>query len=48
VPRTPVLFITSVELEKARKVVPDDPRVRLLQKPLDWGAVEASIKALLP
>lgn len=47
VPRTPVLFITSVELEKARKIVPDNPRVRLLPKPLEWGAVEAAVKELL-
>jgi len=47
VPKTPVIFITSVELEKARKVVPDNPRTRLLGKPVDLGKLDAAVKELL-
>lgn len=47
VPKTPVVFITSVELEKARKVVPENPKTRLLPKPIDLSKLDAAVAELL-
>jgi CheY-like chemotaxis protein len=47
VPKTPVIFITSVEMDKARKVVPDNPKTRLLSKPVDLAKLDAAVADLL-
>jgi len=44
---TPFIFITSVPLEKARAIVPDTPRTRLLPKPIDFAKLEAAVAELL-
>jgi CheY-like chemotaxis protein len=46
--KIPVIFITGVPEEAARKLVPKDPKVRLLRKPLDLKSLEAAIQELLP
>jgi CheY-like chemotaxis protein len=44
----PVVFVTGLPLEKAQKLVPQSPKVRLLSKPLDPKALDEVLKALLP
>jgi CheY-like chemotaxis protein len=49
-PRTkdmPFIFLTAIATEKVRQIVPDDPKIRVLAKPLDLPALEASISELL-
>ena len=44
----PVIFITGIPLEEAKRVVPfDDPRVRLMHKPIDWVMLEQAIHELI-
>lgn len=43
----PVVFLTAVSPEQARKVVPESPRVRLLFKPIDIPALFQAIEELL-
>ncbi|MBI4422857.1 MAG: response regulator [Elusimicrobia bacterium] len=44
--RTPVIFVTSVILEKARMIVPETPLTRLMGKPIDLARLEATIAEL--
>ncbi len=43
----PVIFLTGMDAEKARGLVPHDPQVRLLAKPVDWTMLEQAIDELL-
>ncbi len=47
-PRLPVIFITGVNPEEAKKTLDDlkDPRVRLVPKPIDFAQLRAVIKQL--
>lgn len=47
VPKTPVIFITSLPLDRARLIVPDHPRTRLFRKPLDVEVFLAAVRELL-
>lgn len=47
VPKTPVIFITSLPLERARLVVPDNPQTRLFKKPLDIQGFLGAVRELL-
>lgn len=49
-PRTadlPVIFVTGVPLENAKKIVPDLPNVRLVGKPVDFAGLLALVEELL-
>lgn len=49
-PRTakiPVIFMTGVPLENAKKILPDKPTVRLMGKPLDFNKLVALVDELL-
>lgn len=46
-PRLPVIFITGMKREAALALIPpDDPYVRLVTKPIDFGQLRAVIKEL--
>lgn len=45
--QTPVIFITGVPLQNARKILPDSPRVRLLAKPVDMMVLLQNVDELL-
>jgi CheY-like chemotaxis protein len=42
----PVIFVSSMEREKALAVIPQDPLIRLVQKPVDWGKLREAIREL--
>jgi CheY-like chemotaxis protein len=43
----PVIFMTGMPLDEAKKVVPfSDPLIRLMKKPLDWVMLEQAIQEL--
>jgi CheY-like chemotaxis protein len=43
----PVIFMTGMPLEEARQLMPNETNVRLLNKPVDWAALQAAITELL-
>ncbi|MBI4346075.1 MAG: response regulator [Elusimicrobia bacterium] len=43
---TPVIFITAMERDAAQKMVPSDPRTRLVFKPVDFPKLRAAISEL--
>lgn len=43
----PIIFITSLNMEKVKKIVPDTSKTRLLPKPVDFAKLEAAMKELL-
>ncbi|MDD5657786.1 MAG: response regulator [Elusimicrobia bacterium] len=45
-PRLPVIFMTGMSLERARAMIPPDPCIRLVGKPLDFDQLRAAIKEL--
>jgi CheY-like chemotaxis protein len=45
-PMLPVVFMTGLKLEDARKMLPPDPHIRLIGKPIDFGTLRAAIKEL--
>lgn len=45
-PLLPVIFITGMKLEDARRMIPDDPKIRLLGKPIDFKQLRGMIKDL--
>lgn len=45
-PALPVIFITGLRLDTVAKMLPADPNIRLLGKPIDFGKLEAAIKEL--
>ena len=45
-PRLPVIFITGMSLEKARELLPKDPHIRLIGKPIDFEKLRVAIKEL--
>ena len=45
-PLLPVIFMTCMPLEEARKMIPPDPKIRLLGKPIDFEQLRAFIKEL--
>lgn len=47
VPKTPVIFITSLAIDRARLIVPDNPRTRLFGKPLDIEGFLGAVRELL-
>ena len=44
----PVIFISAHSYEKLAKILPNDPKTRFLQKPLDLKTLDALIAELLP
>ena len=42
----PVIFLTAITPEQAKKVIPESPRVRILHKPLDFPALMKAIDEL--
>ena len=44
---TPIIFITGVPLEAAQKIVPQEPKVRLLCKPVDLKVLDRHIEEML-
>ncbi|MHB2026356.1 MAG: response regulator [Elusimicrobiota bacterium] len=50
-PRTaviPVIFISAHPYDKIKSLVPDSPKTRFLQKPLDFNKLQELIRELLP
>ena len=45
-PLLPVVFITALKLDDARKMIPPDPKVRLLSKPINFEELRAAIREL--
>ena len=44
----PIIFLTAISPEQARKVIVTGPRVRVLHKPVDMNALLQAIAELLP
>jgi len=44
----PVIFMTAMTPADAKKMLPQDPRVRLIHKPVDFSALDALIAEFLP
>ena len=44
----PVVFLTAVPLEQARKLISEGPKVRLLKKPVEIPVLLKAIEELLP
>ena len=50
-PRTaaiPVIFISAHPFEKIKTIIPESPKTRFVQKPIDFKKLEAAIRELLP
>jgi nicotinate-nucleotide pyrophosphorylase (carboxylating) len=45
-PLLPVVFMTALKLEDARKMIPPDPHIRLIGKPIDFEVLRAAIREL--
>lgn len=45
-PAMPVVFMTGMKPEDARALIPPDPRVRLIHKPINFEELRAAIKEL--
>lgn len=45
-PVLPVIFVTGMKLEDVAKMLPADPKIRILGKPVDFGALGKAIKEL--
>ena len=45
-PLLPVVFMTALKLEDARKMIPADPHVRLIGKPIDFEVLRSAIREL--
>jgi CheY-like chemotaxis protein len=43
-PNLPVIFLTAIKLDEAQAMIPPDPKVRLLPKPINFEALHAAIK----
>ena len=45
-PLLPVIFMTGLDLEKARQLIPYDPKIRLIGKPIDFEMLRGYIREL--
>jgi CheY-like chemotaxis protein len=45
-PLLPVIFMTGMNLDQARQLIPVDPKVRLIGKPINFAELRAAIKEL--
>ncbi|MBI5241316.1 MAG: response regulator [Elusimicrobia bacterium] len=45
-PQLPVIFMTAMDLDAARRMVPFDPYVRIIGKPINFETLRAAIKEL--
>ncbi len=43
----PVIFMTGIPPEKAKAMVPIDPKVRLIGKPINWVMLEQAMSELV-
>lgn len=46
--KIPLIFMSAHPYEKLAKLLPNDPKTRFVQKPVDLAKLEALIKELLP
>jgi putative two-component system response regulator len=46
--KIPIIFMSAHPYEKLAKLLPNDPKTRFVQKPVDLAKLEALIKELLP
>jgi CheY-like chemotaxis protein len=44
----PVIFMSAHSYEKLQKILPNDPKTRFIQKPMDLAKLDALIAELLP
>jgi len=44
----PILFISAYPLERLKHILPNDPKTRFMQKPLNFADLERTICELLP
>jgi CheY-like chemotaxis protein len=42
----PVIFMTGLKLDEIKKQLPEDPKIRLISKPIDFKLLETYIKEL--
>jgi CheY-like chemotaxis protein len=42
----PVIFVSGMEPSRARAIIPQDPKIRFLSKPIDMQALRTAIKEL--
>lgn len=45
---TPIIILTGMDLREAAALLPRDPALRLMPKPLNWPVMEATIRELFP
>jgi len=45
-PLLPVIFMTGLALEQARQLIPYDPKIRIIGKPIDFEALRVVIREL--
>jgi len=45
-PLLPVIFMTGLSLERAREMIPKDPKIRLIGKPLNFEELRVAIREL--
>lgn len=45
-PALPVIFVTGMKIDEVAKLLPADPKIRILSKPIDFGLLETAIKDL--
>jgi CheY-like chemotaxis protein len=44
----PILFMSAHPYDKLKKILPEDPKTRFLQKPVPFAKLEQAISELLP
>jgi len=45
-PLLPVIFMTGIKLDDARRMIPPDPKIRLIGKPINFEELRSTIKEL--
>lgn len=43
----PIIFVTAMPLDQVRKALPEDPRMRLFSKPVDFPRLREAVRELL-
>lgn len=46
--KIPLIFISAHSYEKLKPILPNDPKTRFIQKPIDFKRLDELIKELLP
>ena len=46
-PKLPMIFMTGISLAKAKKLLPDDPYIRIISKPINFEELQKLIRELI-